>query len=340
MQSSRIKCLASGLFYILSLTSAYSCTTIFSNTNNVSKVVARSTDLYISDEPLIKVQPRGMDRSVETGKNTLTWKSKYGNVVVTAFHTNVVSDGINEKGLAAHILYLSGSQYPNPTKDHAQISNLMWAQYVLDNYATVQEALDGTKDLQVIATKLKDRTWPIHLTVEDSSGDSAIIEFVAGKMKVYHGKQYQVMTNEPAYNVQLNNLKRYQGFGGKLPLPGDPDPLSRFVRASAFLKTLTPPNNQLEAIAGVLSVMRTVMVPFGAVDVSGNKTEDAWTTRWVTVADLTNQIYYFNSTSAPNIIWVDMKKIDFSDKSQSLSIDPTNINLEGEINKRLMPVVN
>jgi choloylglycine hydrolase len=99
------------------------------------------------------------------------------------------------------------------------------AKWFIFDSSFVQEALDGTKDLQVIATKVKDRTWPIHLTVEDPSGDSAIIEFVAGKMKVYHGKQYQVMTNEPAYDVQLNNLKRYQGFGGKLSLPGDPDPL-------------------------------------------------------------------------------------------------------------------
>ena len=61
------------------------------------------------------------------------------------------------------------------------------------------------------------------------------------------------MTNEPVYNEQLENLKRYQGFGGTLSLPGDPDPLSRFVRASAFLRTLTPPNNELEAIAEMLS---------------------------------------------------------------------------------------
>ena len=338
MKSFQLKRWLSVLLLVLPLTSAYSCTTVFSNTNNISKVVARSTDLYISDEPLLRVQPRGANRSGEAGENSLAWKSKYGNVVVTAFHTNVVSDGINEKGLAAHILYLSESQYPTPTTSSKQISNLMWAQYVLDNFATVQEALDGTKDLQIIATKVKDRTWPIHLTVEDASGDSAIIEFVAGKLKVYHGKQYKVMTNEPAYNVQLTNLKRYQGFGGKLSLPGDPDPLSRFVRASAFLKTLTPPDNQLQSIAGVLSVMRSAMVPFGAVDVSGNKTEDAWQTRWVTVADLTNKVYYFNSTSTPNIVWIDLNKLDFTEQAKILMIDPTDIKLVGDISNQMTPM--
>ncbi len=172
---------------------------------------------------------------------------------------------------------------------------------------------------------------------EDSSGDSAIIEFIKGKMKVYHGKQYRVMTNEPAYDIQMKNLQKYQGFGGKLPLPGDPDPLSRFVRASAFLKTLPVPKNQLESIAGVLSVMRTDMVPFGAVDTSGNETEDAWATRWVTVADLTNKVYYFNSTSAPNIIWIDLNKVDFAEKAPVLKIDPTDIHLEGDVVKQMMP---
>lgn len=316
---------------------SHSCTTIFANNNNIAKAVARSVDLYMSDEPLLKVQPRGMERTGDAKTNSVKWKSKYGSVVVTAFHTDVASDGINEKGLAAHLLYLSGTEYPKINNNAKQISNGAWAQYILDNYATVNEALNATKDLEIISADINGRTWPLHLTMEDASGDSAIIEFIHGKMKIHHGHQYQVMTNEPAYDVQLNNLKRYQGFGGSLPLPGDPDPLSRFVRAAAFLKTSPTPHTQLEAIANVLSVMRTVMVPFGAVDTSGNKTEDAWATRWVSVADLTNKIYYFNSTSAPNIIWIDLNKVNFAENAKVLSIDPTDIHLEGEILERMRP---
>lgn len=173
--------------------------------------------------------------------------------------------------------------------------------------------------------------------MEDRSGDSAIIEFIHGKMKVYHGAQYQIMTNEPAYDIQLSNLKRYQGFGGTLSLPGDPDPLSRFVRAAAYLKTSPKAKNELDAIANILSVIRTAMTPFGAVDTSGNKTEDAWATRWVSVADVTNNIYYFNSTTAPNIIWIDLNKINFEPGAPALSIDPTNIHLEGDITTKLEP---
>lgn len=311
-------------------TPVFACTTVFSNTNAI-KAVARTTDLYISDQPLLKVQPRGMSRSGEAGEHSHTWKSKYGNVVVTAFGSNAVTDGMNEKGLAVHLLYLSDTEYPKPKEGAPQVSNLLWSQYMLDNFATVSEALAATKDLQVVATKVHGRTWPIHLTMEDPSGDSAVIEYVKGKMNVYHGHQYRVMTNEPAYNIQLENVKKYKGFGGNLSLPGDSDPLSRFVRSSVYLKTLPTPKNPLESIANVLSVIRTAMVPFGVADTSDNGAEDVWPTRWVSVADLTNKVYYFNSTSTPNIIWLDLKKLNFAENAKVLSVEPTDIGLEGDI---------
>ena len=104
---------------------------------------------------------------------------------------------------------------------------------------------------------------------------------------------------------------------------------------ATYLKTLPQSTNDIESIAGVLSVIRTAMVPFGAIDTSGNKTEDAWPTRWVTVANLTDKLYYFNSTSAPNIVWFDLNKINFSEHAPVLSIDPTNVHLEGDITNQL-----
>lgn len=326
---------AKTLFFIicsLAVSNSQACTTVFSNDNGIAPVVARTVDLFKSDQPLIVVMPRGQEHNGQTS-NSLHWKSKYGSVVVTAFHTYAADDGINEKGLVAHLLYLSGTEYPK-LANKPSISNLMWAQYILDNYATVTEALNNIKDIQIEATMVSNQTWPIHLTMEDATGDSAIIEYIDGKMKVYHGKQYTIMTNEPEYSIQLENLKKYQGFGGKLPLPGDPDPLSRFVRVATFLKTSPKPATNLEAIANVLSVIRTAMVPFGAEDTSGNKTEDAWATRWVSVADIKNKIYYFNSTSAPNIVWIDLNKLNFS-TNKVLSLDPTAIGLKGEINQNL-----
>ena len=133
----------------------------------------------------------------------------------------------------------------------------------------------------------------------------------------------------------LANVKKYKLFGGSKPLPGDTDPLSRFVRVATYLKTLPAASTKIEAIANLFSVIRTAMVPFGAEDTSGNNTEDSWPTRWVTVLDLSNKVFFFNSTTAPNIIWFDLKKIDFTEAAKTLSIDPTAVNLAGDATNKL-----
>lgn len=320
-----------GLIFTLLVTSSYSCTTVFWNNNDKAKVVARTVDLFIPDTPTILVYSRGMTRQGEAGPNSLKWKSKYGSVVVTEFKTSAASDGINEHGLSAHLLYLTGSSFEARNERLPALSNTLWAQYILDNYKTVAEVVNSTNDFQLTETVLHDKKWPLHLSVQDPSGDAAVIEFIDGKKIVYHGSQYTVMTNEPAYKIQLENLKNYKSFGGKLALPGDCDPLSRFVRVATYLKTLPSPKDIREAVAGVLSVIRTAMVPFGAVDTSGNETEDAWATRWVSVADLTNKTFYFNTTITPNIIWLDLNKLDFSEGKPVLSLDPNDMSLVGDV---------
>lgn len=317
---------------------SFCCTTVFWNNNAQAKVVARTVDLFTPDQPKIFVYPRGIMRNGGAGDDSLKWQSKYGSVVITEFNSNAVSDGINEQGLSAHLLYLTGSDYAIKENKRPLLSNLYWAQYLLDNFKTVKEALAADEQFQIIETTVFNRKWPLHLSLQDASGDAAVIEFIDGKKMVFHGPQYQVMTNEPAYTIQLQNLKRYQSFGGNLPLPGDSDPLSRFVRVATYLKTLPPPKDLIEAIAGVLSVIRTAMVPFGAIDTSGNKTEDAWPTRWVSVADLTHKTYYFSSTTTPNIIWLNLDSLDFSIGKPILSLDPNNIHLVGDMKTNLQVV--
>jgi penicillin V acylase-like amidase (Ntn superfamily) len=291
--------LVSAVTFALSANTSIACTVAFSNTNDIAKVAARTMDLYMDDMPTLVVFPRGTSHDGGAGDNSLKWKSKYGTVVLTAFHSTAVSDGLNEAGLAAHLLYLHGTEYEKRDSTLPAISNAIWAQYILDNFKTVDEAVNAIKQVQIVSTKVHGREWPLHLTIEDATGDSAIFEFINGKIDIHHGAQYNVMTNEPVFDLQLKNLKKYKLFGGKLPMPGDADPLSRFVRASSYLKTSPKPTDYMSAIANVLSVIRTTMVPFGAEDTSGGEAIDSWDTRWATLSDLTQKIYYFNSTTLP-----------------------------------------
>lgn len=316
---------------------ARACSRIFWNDNDKAKVVARTVDLYRSDEAKIVAYPRGLKRSGMPGEsNAAEWTSKYGSIAVTAFGA-ATSDGMNEKGLSANLLYLDRTQYETRDQRPA-LSNTLWAQWALDNFATVAEVLEGLSKIQIVSSSLADRQWPLHLSVADQSGDSAILEFVDGKLVVHHGKQYTVMTNEPTLDEQLANLKKYKLFGGSLAMPGDIDPMSRFVRASSYLKTLPAPADLRGAVAGVYSVARTVAVPFGAEDTSTTVSTDTWPTLWFGIADLTHGTYYFQSTSGPNMFWVDFAQLTLDEGQPTRAVDAYDPNLDGDVSARLKPV--
>lgn len=310
--------------------SAQGCTRVFLNLDPQQMIVGRTMDLYMDDAPRLVYFPRGMARNGAALTNAVPWVSKYASVGVTSLDASN-SDGMNEKGLAAHLLYLDGSQYAANDGKPA-LANLAWAQYVLDNYATVAEALEGLAKVQVISRVAKGREWPLHLAMEDATGDSAVIESVKGKLVIHHGKEFTVMGNEPTFDVQLANLKKYKLFGGKLPMPGDIDPMSRFVRAASYLKTLPKAQNSDEAVAYLGGVVRTTMAPYGAIDTSGGQAEDAWPTRWASLSDLSRKRFYFLSTRSPNVVWVDLDKLAASGDLLAIVPDP---GLAGEISSQL-----
>jgi choloylglycine hydrolase len=316
---------------------AHACTRMFWNDNGKAMLVARTMDLEQSDQAKFVVYPRGLSRDGLPGDkgNSLRWKSRYGSAVVTAFGVATTS-GMNEKGLSADLLNLEGTRYEPRDEKRPGVSAL-WAQYFLDNCSSVKEALAAMKNFQVVPQKVAGRHWPIHLSLEDATGDSAVVEFLDGKMNVHHGHQFTVLTNEPPLEEQIGNLKNYQCFGGQLPMPGNIDPRSRFARAYYFLKSLPKPANELGAVADLSGVARTVMTPPGAVPIPGSNPETSWHTLWMSVADLTNKVFYFQSASSPNAYRVEFAKLNLAHGSPVLCADAYDQTLSGEISSRLKP---
>lgn len=338
MTSKMGRAAAAGLVAVFFATTAAdgasACSRILSNANGQANVVARTMDLYRSDDAKMVVYPRGLERVSRTGDGkSFSWTSKLGSVAVTSFGA-ATSDGMNEKGLVANLLYLGDTRYEQ-RDSRPGLSNLSWAQYVLDNFASVKEAVEGLKGVQIVSVEHDGRQWPLHLAISDAEGDSAVIEFVDGKMVVHQGKEFTVMTNEPPLETQLKNIRNYKLFGGTKPMPGDIDPESRFVRAASYLKTLPAARSVPEAIAGAQSIARTVAVPPGAKDTSGSVAEDAWPTLWFTLADSTNKTYFFHSASSPNLYWIDLTKIDFGPGASERAIDAYDWALAGDITQRL-----
>lgn len=276
-------------------------------------------------------QPRGVTRD-DGVRGTLSWTSRYGSVIATAFDMISV-DGINEVGLAGHVLWLAESTYGELDESRPALSQGIWLQYFLDNCATVAEAVDWVNKTDVQVIQMPDPTGgeppAIHLALDDATGDSAVIEYIDGHAKVYHGRDFHVMTNSPTYDQQLELLPQWEGLGGDKPLPGDTSAEHRFARASYYVSRLPQPAGQLEAVAGMFSVIRNAAQPFRIPDPGK---PDASQTIWQVVLDLTNKRYIYESTTRPNVVWVDLADLDFREGSRQLKLDLlSKLSLEGGI---------
>lgn len=316
---------------------ASACSRILFNTPQ-DHVVGRTMDLYMPDHAKIMVYPRGIAREGGvTDDHSLRWTSKYGSVIVESLGV-ATADGMNEKGFVANLLYLHDSQYES-RDSRPGIANYRAVQYLLDVSSTVAEALAELDKIQIVPVSVVGREWPLHISISDATGDSAVIEFVKGVKVVHRGQESAVMTNEPPLDWQLSNLKKYKYFGGADPLPGDIDPVSRFVRASAFLKTSPAPKDTREALAEVYGIAKTISVPMGAKNTTvGAPAEDTWPTLWTTLADASNRSYFFQASGSPNMFWIDFSKIKFAKGAPIRSVSGEDSSLTGEVSRQLKPV--
>ncbi|MEH3131452.1 MAG: linear amide C-N hydrolase [Mycolicibacterium neoaurum] len=283
-------------------------------------LVGRNMDFHKDLMTNLWKQPRGVTRD-DGVTGALTWTSKYGSVIATAF--DIISvDGLNEAGLAGHVLWLAESNYGQPDSGRTQLSQAIWLQYFLDNFATVADAVDWIAETDVQVVQMDDPTGgkppAIHLALDDATGDSAIIEYIDGKAQVYHDRAYRVMTNSPTFDQQLELVKTFTGLGGTEPLPGSTEAAARFARASYYASRLPQPAGQVDAIAAMLSVIRNAAQPFRVPDPGK---PDASQTIWQVVLDLTRKRYVYESTTRPNIVWVDLADLDFSAGSPQLKLD-------------------
>jgi penicillin V acylase-like amidase (Ntn superfamily) len=83
---------------------------------------------------------QGINRVGLSGQNSLTWTYKYGSVITSACDI-ASTDGMNEKNLACHMLWLAESDYGERDDNSPGLSVSLWLQFFLDNFAKVDEAV-------------------------------------------------------------------------------------------------------------------------------------------------------------------------------------------------------
>lgn len=306
-----------------SLSPASACTRgVYLGTQD-TVITGRSMDWAEDMHTNLWTFPRGIKRDGAAGSNTPKWTSKYGSVVASGYELGS-ADGMNEKGLVANLLFLAESDY-GKTEGKPALSMALWAQYVLDNFATVSEAVAilEKEPFRVVTAELPNgKTAQLHLAISDAGGDSAIFEYIGGKLVIHHGKQYRILTNSPSYDQQLALNSYWKEIGGLTFLPGTNRAADRFARASflieaiptsvapGYIKAVPDQSYQNQAVASVLSVMRSVSVPLG---ITTPGAPNIASTIWRTVADQKNRVYFFDSATSPNTFWVPLADLDFSE---------------------------
>ena len=132
---------------LASLETAQACSRLVYETGAGAYLTARGMDW---DDPTAStalwVFPRGMERDGGIGTNPIEWTSRYGSAICS-FYGAATADGMNEKGLVANVLYLAESDFGDAeASGKPTLSIGAWAQYFLDNYATVNEAVGAMDD--------------------------------------------------------------------------------------------------------------------------------------------------------------------------------------------------
>src|SRR5271169_2964483 len=116
--------------------SVEACSRILWNDNKLAVLVSRTMDWPESTEPILIVFPRGMHRDgghigpvQVVNDNPATWTSKYASLVTTVYGVGS-ADGLNERGLGAHMLFLNAADYGTRDPGKPGVHAGLWLQFL------------------------------------------------------------------------------------------------------------------------------------------------------------------------------------------------------------------
>ncbi|MFN1580047.1 linear amide C-N hydrolase [Vibrio rotiferianus] len=284
-------------------------------------------------------------------------------------------DGVNEKGLAVNGLEDLLAYFENATeiikskdsvsklilemleqdeKEHtptqiipdgvAIISSLRWVQFTLDNFESVREAADyfrnNPDNLYIVSEYVPDgkneTTTKLHLTLSDTSGNSAIIELRGGRFSVNESENYNVATVTPRFEIQQlllkpwlekwNHPKNLVGLT-LFDVPGGTATHQRFARASYYYKFSQPAEEQTEVLSQTRALMATCATPLGCHFEQKPESPPSATTLWCSIIDHNNLCYHTVNSSTMAHNWVELKH-DLREPQRTLVINAQSTNTE------------
>ena len=322
------------LLALLFVQMANACTSIRIKTEDGLVFYARTMEGAVDYQSKVTVVPKGTIYHGTLPDNTpkgLTWTVKYGLVGMNAFGSPLMTDGLNETGLAVGNLFFPDyAEYEpfDPGKANITLSQYEVATWLLSTCATVAEVRQAISKVQVVQGP-KEVFAPLHFAVHDAQGNSLVIEYVKGKLHIYDNP-LGVMTNSPGFDWMITYLSNFvnlsatnvpqidlggvviKQFGqgsGLVGLPGDFSPPSRLVRMVAFTQSALPVKGPQAGLNLAMTIINNVDIPKGIVRDKGENGIRYDITQWAVAADLAGKKYYFRTHDNKNWRYVDLSKV-------------------------------
>ena len=327
---------------------ARACTSLVLDGNDGGVIYGRTMEFGIPLQSAMLHTPRGFanegvgpDGTAGKGKS---WKSKYAIIGANVFGLPYYVDGMNEVGLAGGLLNAPNTavyQDVPSGQEGNSIAPQQLLNYVLGNFANVQEAREGLPEILVSNSPMKQ--WggvpKARMTLHDAQGNSIVVEYLKGQL-VITDNVIGTMTNDPPFSWHLANIGNYVNLSGtdKAPmevkgvefpaassgngmhgLPGSMLSSDRFVRASLFVLN-TPGNASTdEQHKRVWHILNNFDIPMGAIHLNassgyGGGSDSYEYTEWTAVADLKNKTYSLRSFANPGVLTSDFKSFNLDGK--------------------------
>jgi len=324
------------------------CTGLMLTAEDQTSVSGRTIEFGQNLDMSVAVIPRNFTFTATTPKGDgLVYTSKYGAVGGTCFESQILMDGMNEKGLVVGSFYFPGFAKYTPTTANNQkksLSPIDFPNWILTQFANLEEVRAGVENVVIAPTILKD--WgqapaPMHYIVYDANGKSIVIEPLDGTL-VVSDNPIGVFTNSPTFDWHLTNLRNFinlspynvapidlgnlklAAFGqgsGMVGLPGDFTPASRFVRSAIFSAAAIASKSSSAAVDQAFHILNQFDIPVGVVRQKEQSETSYDYTLMTTVKDPQSLKYYYRSYGNQAIEFVDLTQFDLDAKQiKSLKI--------------------
>ncbi len=238
-------------------------------------------------------------------------------------------DAANEHGLAMAGLNFPYNAFYNEEKDgEDNIAPFEFIPWVLSQCKTVMDAKILLGKINLINMPFSESlpVAALHWIISDSS--SSLVAEARKDGFHLHDNSAGVLTNNPPFEYQMTNLKKYknlktdnsdvvfevdpsyspycQGLGA-VGLPGDVSSMSRFVRADFNLKNSVRPDDEESSVSQYFHILSSVEMVKGAC-VTDTGSLDY--TLYTSCINTNRGIYYYTTYNNRQITSVDMHKTD------------------------------